>query len=135
MATLVDDPVPDQLWTIVEPLLPSPEGCAKSDVAYEPPVRVPGSAAREHMILRIGGLSRKNEHVNLRVVCPHHCSGQRIPSPHSEPQGTASVQHPPRRPSMQVERSLTCSSGGMRRFASRGWIGHRCPFGSPSGSS
>ncbi len=46
-----------------------------------------GSAAREHTILRIGRLSRKNEHVNLRVVCPHHCSNQRIPSPHSEPQG------------------------------------------------
>ena len=57
------------------------------------------------MILRIGRLTRKNEHVNLRVVCPHHCSDQRIPSPHSEPQGTAGVQHPLRRPSMQVERS------------------------------
>jgi hypothetical protein len=67
--------------------------------------RHPGSAAREHTILRIGRLSRRNEHVNLRVVCPHHCSDQRIPSPHSEPQGTAGVQHPLRRPSMQVERS------------------------------
>jgi hypothetical protein len=37
-----------------------------------------GSAAREHTILRISRLSRKNEHVSLTVVCPHHCSNQRI---------------------------------------------------------
>ena len=41
MATLVDELVPDQLWAMVEPLLPVPPrvGCANSDRAYELAVR------------------------------------------------------------------------------------------------
>jgi hypothetical protein len=58
----------------------------------------PGSAARKHTILRIGPLSRKNEHVNLRVVCPHHRSSQRIPLRPASRGARARVQHPRRRP-------------------------------------
>jgi hypothetical protein len=37
-----------------------------------------GSAARNYTTLEGRPVSRKNEHVNLRVACPHHRSSQRI---------------------------------------------------------
>ena len=112
----------------IDPLLPKPDqaGSVPGDVGTW------GSAAREHTIFRIGRLSRKNEHVNLRVVCPHHCSNQQLPSPHSEPQGTrrcAASSTAVR--ACKSNATQTRSSEGMKRFVSRGRIGHRRPVQLP----